>query len=69
MMAVFRNTDTFGNDLEAARTAIQSRSAIQRCTQAQQLIIALLTFLLSIATVDVFPSDAFDLLETHILNL
>jgi hypothetical protein len=42
---------------------------MQRCTQTQQLIFALLASLLPKASVDVFLSDAFDVLKTHILNL
>src|SRR5215475_9121867 len=65
----FRNTDTFGRDLETARKALGPRGAKQRCTQTQQLIVALLAFLLPIANVDVFLSDGFDVLEAHIVNL
>ena len=60
---------TFGRDLVAARKAIRRCGGKQPCTQAQQLIVALLAFFLSIAIVDVFQSDAFDVLEADNVNL
>lgn len=59
---------TFGRDLEGARTALRPYGGVQRCTQTQQLIGALLAFRLLVASLDVFLSDAFDVLEAHILN-